>query len=578
MAGRESFEVQIHSDKRWTVIRVHDGQADAIADAQASLKQRRDALAVRVIRSWLRADGQSTEKEVFAKKQDNPGKPVHVAAIDEAPWCAGLDDLYALPARRTLGRLLRSYLDSVFLTPTELLHSHRALKPLLAHDTLLPAALDRVATLQAQSAEAPPGTDARLRKEELFRLADQVSARAKRLADDGRLPECDGENLAGLMAGIARVAAPEECPFLVRGALAAYLGLATNWDAKLDRLLALFTPDLPPEGAAILDEILAEVLDAASVLHELLGPQPDLGAALGTIARLAAGKMRELPRPPIGPMAQIDALLAAGRVPICRSVLVERVRRELKSGRRLGGNGNGEGAAFAALFALLHDGQGTVPEGLEMLEAILDRASRVFAPPDQPADPHQTLNGLAGLLAEAKARIRFLAGLAGTGFGAKHGDLVAERLGNVILPIKEIHELCYFRDTPKKKMTDVTALERVLLTAPLPEAPRRRLVDKLDDLLAEFIKREGIIEKLDHPDDSLKVRADRLVQFCASGLLIDGKALAIARERTQALLRQPDFVAKYAAAVGDPRQAEAALRHFHALLTKAGFSAQHLGR
>jgi len=213
-----------------------------------------------------------------------------------------------------------------------------------------------------------------------------------------------------------------------------------------------------------------------------------------------------------------------------------------------------------------------------MLEAILDRASRVFAPPDQPADPHQTLNGLAGLLAEAKARIRFLAGLAGTGFGAKHGDLVAERLGNVILPIKEIHELCYFRDTPKKKMTDVTALERVLLTAPLPEAPRRRLVDKLDDLLAEFIKREGIIEKLDHPDDSLKVRADRLVQFCASGLLIDGKALAIARERTQALLRQPDFVAKYAAAVGDPRQAEAALRHFHALLTKAGFSAQHLGR
>ncbi len=452
------------------------------------------------------------------------------------------------------------------------------MKPLLAHDTLLPAALDRVAALQAQAADAPPGTDARLRKEELFRLADQVSAKARRLADDGRLPECDGENLAAVIARLDDVAGPEERPFLLRGALAAYLAPATSWEAKLDRLLALFAPDPPGPGAQALDELLAEVLDAASVLHELLGPQPDLGNALATIARLAGGRMRELPRPPIGPLAQIDALLAAKRAPICQAVLAERVRRELKGGRRLSANGNGEGAAFAPLFALLIDAHGQVVEGTEMLEALIDRAGRVFGPPDQPPDPQATLNGLAALVGDVKARIRFLAGLAETGFGAKHVDLLMERLGGIVLAIREIHELCYFRDTPKRKLTEITALERILLAAPLPEGPRRRLVDKLDTLLADFIRREGIVEKLDHPDDSLRVRADRLVQFCASGLLIEGQALAIARERTQTLLRQPDFVAKYAAAIGDPKEAEAALRAFHTLLTKAGFSAHHLGR
>ena len=62
-------------------------------------------------------------------------------SLDEVEPCDSLPDYHALPARLVIGVVLRSYLDPLFLTPTELIHLAKPLKACLEQGTLIEAAL-----------------------------------------------------------------------------------------------------------------------------------------------------------------------------------------------------------------------------------------------------------------------------------------------------------------------------------------------------------------------------------------------------------------------------------------------------
>lgn len=571
MSGRESFEVQMLQGKRWTLVSIHDNESSAKREAETTLKAHREYDAVRVMRMWMRADGLEGEKQLLLLNQEGAPINVTISHIDEAPWCQSFEDLYAREPRRVIGRLLRKYLDTIFLTPTELLYSYRALRRLEEHDTLLPSATDRVSILQVKAQGAPEGLDSRQRREELYRFVDLLTARARQWSDDYRVPIFDGEDLQALEKKVAEAGREDERHAMLMTALCLYLSQGRSWDAKIEKILDLMTPDLPDRLAEILDEILAEVLDGAAVIQDLLGAQAGLGPALVAIVRLASGKMAAHGRKPAGILGRLDELFAKRVMPACRSVLYDRVKRQLATGRRLAPENEDEAQAFAALVVTLHDGEGGFPEGASMLEALMDRAGRVYAEPDMPPEPKRTIDQMVRLIAEIRARIRFLVNLAVTSFGHKNLDAVISRLGNVVLALREIEDFTYPSDDSLKRLGEASAIMREIQASALPPPVKKKLNDKLDDLLAVFIQARGIVEKLDQAGDPLRLRAERLVNFCASGLLIEGKALSIARERTQALLRQPDFVAKFVEGVADPKKAEQTLRQFHLLLAKAGF-------
>ncbi|HTH16055.1 MAG TPA: hypothetical protein VL974_05325, partial [Magnetospirillum sp.] len=93
----------------------------------------------------------------------------------------------------------------------------------------------------------------------------------------------------------------------------------------------------------------------------------------------------------------------------------------------------------------------------------------------------------------------------------------------------------------------------------------------VDEALAAYLVDEGVIEKIDKPDDPLALRAIRLIKFCGSGVLIEGKSLNLARARVIDHLRQPQFEEKFLASVPEPGKAEMHLREFHRLLVETGF-------
>ena len=104
-----------------------------------------------------------------------------------------------------------------------------------------------------------------------------------------------------------------------------------------------------------------------------------------------------------------------------------------------------------------------------------------------------------------------------------------------------------------------------------PDELKKRITDHIDGVLERYLNEHQIIEKLDHADSPLRDRAVRLVQFCAAGVLPEGKALSRARQRILTLLRQPNFDAHFVEGITDPARAQVALRDFHGLLVKAGF-------
>jgi hypothetical protein len=62
-----------------------------------------------------------------------------------------------------------------------------------------------------------------------------------------------------------------------------------------------------------------------------------------------------------------------------------------------------------------------------------------------------------------------------------------------------------------------------------------------------------------------------LVQFCSSGVLIEGKSASMARKRVVGYLKQPNFTDKLVDDIKDMTAKEGTIRDFYALLQRSGF-------
>ena len=63
-----------------------------------------------------------------------------------------------------------------------------------------------------------------------------------------------------------------------------------------------------------------------------------------------------------------------------------------------------------------------------------------------------------------------------------------------------------------------------------------------------------MIERIDNKRLSFRERAERLVNFCASGVLTEGRATEIARKTITDYLKRKDFVSEYTADIPDPSE------------------------
>jgi hypothetical protein len=565
-ADRANFEVQIFRDGRWATETVSNREEEARTLAKKFLADKKCAGA-RIIRNWMRGDGMMVESEIFSETRTiKEDESVRITPIDSVPPtnCETQKDFLGNDARGVVNRVFRSYLDKAFLTPTELLHNHKELKRLQDKDTLVPSAVDRVAFLQTREGEQ----DAKSRREDIFKNIDQIAARARK-AETMTLPKLGGR-FSDLVAKLSEMGEgdSENRDYLALVVLSRDLVDVRNWVGKLERLCALAIADTDPHAVTLLDGVIADVL-GSNVVQEILGFQPSLCSAICRMFDLADGKMPTEKSEAGESAVSLNRLFAEKKLPASRACLMDRAHRQIRAAAPLCRNDpTKEAEEFKRLVLRVLCPAGLLA-GSETAEALTARYGRMVEQGGA-AGRRAAIAGTFRTLPDRATAIIYLSELMGTPLGEENAADIAELLGQA-LASHQLSELCDRALSAKERMQRATIAHRVASASAFPPPVKTRILDHIDGLLERYLIDEQIIEKLDHADSHLRDRASRLVQFCAAGVLPEGKALARARHHILALLRQPNFEAHFIDGIADPVKAQKTVRDFHQLLVRAGF-------
>ena len=569
MGPTEQFEIRVRQDGRWNIQSVCKREKEALTRAETLLESGQFE-AVEVVLERMMPSGGSSEKVILSKESTKKvEKKVNVSPVETAPYCKTVDQMYTVEARRTIGRLLREFCDMMLLTPTELIYTHRALTKLNDMDSLLPSAVDRIAKVQARKT----GENGKDRNKNLYKIVEAVIDRARRseIIDMKDMP------FSRLVLAVESTVPKEGQQHAVMTALTKKLSGAMIWDGKIEILLDLIDDgDLSPWSASLLDSVIAELLDMPKVLRELMGNQPDLVHALEILIGLSRGNYtpKKWDTPNIHKLA---AIMAAKPMPACKQILGECVARQLSSKNPLTrGNKKDEEKALEVILESLLDGHDFVG-GRGTLDAVTRRFSRDPDGGMDPKSPEDTLAAILDIIKKSvspiyqlRGQIKCLLDLSRTDFGKRNIKEIVRHLGLAMNNVNELYDLTYYRLPVRKRMADVSDLQKIALECDLPGKVNEALAAKLDEIFCVFLEQEQIIQKLDNPNDTLSARAVRLLQFCASGILTQGNAQKLAGEAVLAYLRQPNFVETYTEGAKNDAEKDEMIRQLHKLIAASG--------
>jgi hypothetical protein len=372
----QRYEVMSQRDGRWVIDCHVATEVDALARAE-ELYADESVAAVRVMRAHFGGTGGSFETQILQRvREAKRGQaPLRLAAApDEDTWCETLADFYGPSSRYAMARLLRNFLDRYQITPTELLHNHRWIKLLDNQESLLPSAIQRMAALQAEQRKL----DRRVRTDAIDKFVNEATNKARDALASRAAPRLGDGGLPALVEAInERVKEPAEHAFWQRHAIARAFEDMNAFAAKFERTMSWTGIDLPPVMLPLIDELCAGFMGAASMLKDTLGNQPHLGAALNALADLASGHPDPtLAGAPPG-FPAFAALMSKAAMPETRSVLYDRLQRELATDKPLSREPQQtQRRQFEALMDKLTDSSGIFAGGPAMVTILAKRSRR----------------------------------------------------------------------------------------------------------------------------------------------------------------------------------------------------------
>jgi hypothetical protein len=342
------YEIQSRCDKRWQIADiVGDGREELpgrfgrhnFEEVERNVLSRANALlaggeveAVRVTRDRVRADGFTTTREIFFKEACG-GKsepPLTVGRHDGAmPLCAEAADLYTRPACKVVGTVLRSFLDRQFITALELLHFHPYIRKLNENYSLVQGAIHQIGTAQAKAS----GEDPKSRSQKLHGLMDAVEKRARDAMAEKHLPAVKADDFTGFADRVAARYEGAQGRYFTMVALARHFQGAASFLARLDFVLAYLPEARAEDLRELLDSFAADCLESSQLVVDLLGHQPNLASALGTLGDLARGQGGGGGAD--SSLAKLRGLIGEGALPLTTASLWDRILRELNRGRSL---------------------------------------------------------------------------------------------------------------------------------------------------------------------------------------------------------------------------------------------------
>lgn len=481
--------------------------------------------------------------------------------LDEAELCHSLAEFHGEMGRVVIGMVLRNYLDSQVLTPTEVIHSNKLLKPLLDQGQLAESAIVKVAMVQARL----PGQDQKARRMAIQKAIDETSAKARvaqvafNSLPKGRSP------VDAVLAAAGKGTPTGNADYDLRVALALELSELRTWAAKLDRLIELFQGDRDERLSAAVDGAIGDVLASVGATLELFGASLLTGELMLALCDTMFGRV---PMEAMGPkrIGVLNGWFRQGKLPRARAMALERIRRQLRAPQPLlRGAAQPEAEALHRLLAHLLTPAGVVGGG-PMADALTVRYSRRLEQGGASAY-RRSIVGLGDAQADLIRRVHFFAAVSTVGAADRHAgeivDAIDAALGNELLVENMVLQ------TPDLALTEqmLAGAAAALRASGLPEADRARLAGRAETVVDDYARRGGLMQRLRQIEPVSLRRTIRLAELACSSLVRDEGALPLLRQQIVDIVRQPGFQTDLATAQGD-EMAQAEVRRLYELLDR----------
>lgn len=372
---KKTFEVFLKKDDRWLLHVLCDEEQDAINEAQLLLRTNK-TLAVKVVRHRVLSSSASSEMIVYEATANPPkDRPIVVSTpVGELAICKVVDDLYTADGRRTIGQVMRDYLQRTNICTTELLHSFSHIRKLQDAQGLVTAGMHRVGSAQAAAMNVP----VKARMQLLDTLVTQCQQQARNFAAErGNYPEFKGHDLGGLSSAVLLKAGPDRHDYVLNALICVWLFESRSLLSKVDALTHLAKDNIENGLVRQVDAILADCMIFAEVVQELFAPQPNLGAALklmGAVILCRKGTEEKIANPT---MKIIANLIPQGHLPQTQAALADRLLREINTDRPLDQRApEREGALLDELVASLTGDDGTILGGERTHQSVERRRLR----------------------------------------------------------------------------------------------------------------------------------------------------------------------------------------------------------
>jgi hypothetical protein len=541
---------------------------EAAREKAKQLLTQKHITGVRIIKESHFGSGNQRESEIFKQiKQEDKSTDYSIQPIDTAPVCEKLSDYYQTAARATMGRLFTKYIEKNELTPLEVLHSHSNLKRIMNMDMLMPSAIDKVASIQAKALNE----DTRKRRDTLFAAIDSIAKRARE-AEGKPIPELKGSTLDAVLATIdAKVADPDERQFLANMAFVKTTLNWQGWIGKLSGLLPLARSEQDARSIAMIDEMMADILTAKTVIKDVIGVSKHMGDAVMRVLDLIHGKCVPTKFAADELVGLLNTLFAEDKLPLSKATLYDRIARDLKGPVRL--TSSEDPAADKDFFQSMLDrlitdhgviGGSLIATGLAERWARLNNVGGVTG-------RKKSIEGICNLVKSGKHKFIFLLSLYDNKAEAEVRGMIEVQIRSLVMQFDTIKKVAPEAKTEKVRLQETAAIQRLVLDSLLEDRFKMPIANAFDALVSDYIVKENVIKRLDDPNLHFRDRALRLVSFASSGVLTVGKATAITRDATVTYLRRKDFIAEFTAGLTDPADVDKAIKEFYTLLARTGF-------
>lgn len=490
-----------------------------------------------------------------------PAAASTVGTLDEAELCGRLADFHGPQGRIVLSIALRQYMESLVITPTEVIHHAKLFKALLEQGQMVETAASKVATIQARI----PGQDPRSRRLAIQTAIDEswAKARAAQVAfasfAKGRPP------VDAVLAAPAGKSPTGDRAFDLRVALSLELADAKSWSAKLDKLLDIYQWDKDVELSDAADGAIGDLLVCNAATQELIGGNPLPGLVLTSLCELLFGRVA---MEAMGPnrLGTLNALFRQGMLPQARGMALDRIRRQLRSPQPLGRGAMDQEAEYLKALTGFLLTQAGLTGGPSMADALTVRYSRRLEQGGASAY-RRSIVGLSEGQPDLACRLHYLTAVAAAPAAERHMDEIVDAL-NAALANELLVENMVLQ-TP-----DIAIVERSLAGAVaglrasnLPTEAKVSISGRAEIVVDEYARKGRLVARLRQVEPVLRRRTIRLAEIACSALIREDGALPLMRQHILEIVRQPQFQADLASQQGN-EMAQAEVRRLFELLDR----------